>query len=56
MFDTSRKGSRHLGHERVHLPLGKVADVPFHIQNDEVFVKEMNFCSYFYCNDVRSDM
>ena len=27
---------RHLGYERVHLPLYKVADTPFHIQGDDV--------------------
>ena len=26
---------RTLGYERVYLPLGKVADTPFHIQGDE---------------------
>ena len=27
---------RHLEYERVYLPLGKVADTPFHIQGDYV--------------------
>ena len=27
---------RHLGYERVYLPLYKVADTPFHIQGDDV--------------------
>ena len=27
---------RHLGYERVYLPLGKVADTPFHIQGDDL--------------------
>ena len=26
---------RHLGYERVYLPLGKVADTPFNIQGDD---------------------
>ena len=28
---------RHLGYERVYLPLGKVADTPFHIQGDVLY-------------------
>ena len=27
---------RHLGYERVYLPLYQVADTPFHIQGDEI--------------------
>ena len=27
---------RHRGYERVYLPLGKVADTPFHIQGDDM--------------------
>ena len=28
---------RHLGYEGVYLPLGKVADTPFHIQGDDLY-------------------
>ena len=30
---------RHLGYERVYLPLCQVADTPFHIQGDELWRK-----------------
>ena len=30
------------GYERVYLPLHKVADTPFHIQGDQVFLQEEN--------------
>ena len=30
---------RHLGYERVYLPLGKVADAPFHIQGDVMLLR-----------------
>ena len=29
-----------LGYERVYLPLFKVADTPFHIQGDKLFVSD----------------
>ena len=35
---------RHLGYERVHLPLYKVADTPFHIQGDYLFLRFFNIC------------
>ena len=31
-------GSCYLGYERVYLPLGNVADTPFHNQGDEVII------------------
>ena len=43
---------RPLGYERVHLPLGKVADTPFHIQGDEfiVDIKIYGLLTHHNCN------
>ena len=41
---------RHLGYERVYLPLGKVADTPFHIQGDDILLKGCpQLAQYYQC-------
>ena len=36
---------RHLGYEKVYLPLHKVADTPFHVwDDDEMFIKKDYCC------------
>ena len=37
---------RLLGYERVYLPLGKVADTPFHIQGDDMYILTVYLLSY----------
>ena len=40
---------RPIGHERVYLPLYKVADTPFHIQGDDMSLKGNNNHFSFNC-------
>ena len=39
-----------LGHERVYLPLGEVADTPFYIQGD--VLKKLNISTIFLYNNI----
>ena len=39
---------RPLAYERVHLPLCKVADTPFHIQEDEMFDASVHYILYMH--------
>ena len=39
---------RPLGYERVHLPLCKVADTPFHIQGDDMYSNEVEITNLTY--------
>ena len=41
------KHYRSLGYKRVYLPLYKVADAPFHIQGDDMYVSFREQCDYF---------
>ena len=43
---------RNLGYERVYLPLYKVADTPFHIQGDDVFLFKLYKSKYFFTHDL----
>ena len=48
---------RPLGYQRVYLPLYKVADIPFHIQRDDILInaariKRYNYIIYNYTQQV----
>ena len=40
--------NRHIGYETVYLPLGIVADTPFHIQGDEIIIDQSLYFSFYY--------